>query len=586
MTAPASVSIPDGLKSIKIPIIIILIGFLLIYILPLGFRPLVIPDESRYAEIPREMIATGDWTVPRLNGLRYFEKPALGYWLTALSIQAFGENAFAARFPSAMSTGLTALIIFLAVAFFAGEAGTGLLAAIIFLTGLEVFCLGVVSTLDSMVAFFLAAAVASFFAAWHNRTTPARFYIFLLVSGISCGLACLTKGFLGLAVPLLTIFPFLLWQRQWRTAVSVTFILILLALLVMLPWGLAIHLKEPDFWNFFFWNEHVRRFLSDNAQHDQPFFYFFLVLPLGFFPWTVLLPAAIAGHRVKAPTSPFLRFTLCWLLFPFLFFSISSGKLSTYILPCFPPLSILTAVGLKKYFDSSRTVFFNNGLCLLMGLIIILAAAIPVIQSGLLAKSAPPVEAGKAVLLFAALLYFLVMLLVALKTDKPLKKIFLFALAPLMLYFFANFIMPGYVEQKKAPGRFLEQQASEINDRTVIVSTDDAIRAVCWYFKRNDVFVLSDGPGGELGYGLSQADSAHRHLYFNQFGRFVADTRKSAPVALIIEEDKYRKRKEQLPAPAYLATSGKNGFVIAVYRPVSKKNTASDPTIDDRQPHR
>ena len=582
MTSTQSFFIPGSHKSIKITIILVLLGFLLIYILPLGFRPLVIPDESRYAEIPREMIATGDWTVPRLNGLRYFEKPALGYWLNALSIQTFGENAFAARFPSAMATGLTALIVFLAVAFFAGDAGTGLLAAIIFLTGLEVFCMGVVSTLDSMVAFFLAAAVASFFAAWHNRTTPARFYLFLLVSGISCGLACLTKGFLGLAVPLLTIFPFLLWQREWKAAVAVTFSLIGLALLVMLPWGLAIHSREPDFWNFFFWNEHIRRFLSNKAQHDQPFFYFFLVLPLGFFPWTVLLPAAIAGHGLKAPISPFLRLTICWLIFPFLFFSISSGKLSTYILPCFPPLSILTAAGLNKYFDSSKHTLFNTGLRLMLGLIIILAAAIPLIQGGLLEKSAPPVEAGKALLLSAALLYFLVMLLVALKTDKPLKKIFLFALAPLMLYFSANFIMPGYVERKKAPGRFLKQQALKITDQTVIVSTDEAIRAVCWFFKRNDVFVLSDGQGGELGYGLSQAGSGHRHLYFNQFSRFVAGARQSTPVALVIEEDKYRKRGKELPEPAYVETSGENGFVFAVYMPRQQKETAPDPTIDAR----
>ena len=79
--------------------------FLLLYILPLGIRPIIIPDESRYAEIPREMIASGDWIVPTLNGLKYFEKPVLGYWLNAVSIKLFGENAFAVRFPSAAATG-------------------------------------------------------------------------------------------------------------------------------------------------------------------------------------------------------------------------------------------------------------------------------------------------------------------------------------------------------------------------------------------------------------------------------------------------------------------------------------------------
>jgi 4-amino-4-deoxy-L-arabinose transferase len=86
--------------------------FLLLYLLPLGARPVVIPDEARYAEIPREMLASRDWVVPRLDGLRYFEKPVLGYWLNALSTALFGQNAFAMRLPSAVSTGLSALCLF------------------------------------------------------------------------------------------------------------------------------------------------------------------------------------------------------------------------------------------------------------------------------------------------------------------------------------------------------------------------------------------------------------------------------------------------------------------------------------------
>ena len=82
--------------------------FLLIYILPLGVRPMVIPDETRYAEVPREMLASGDWVVPHLNGLRFFHKPPLGYWLNATSMMLFGENAFAVRLPSAMSVGISA----------------------------------------------------------------------------------------------------------------------------------------------------------------------------------------------------------------------------------------------------------------------------------------------------------------------------------------------------------------------------------------------------------------------------------------------------------------------------------------------
>jgi len=86
--------------------IVLLVAYFLVYIGPLPFRPLYLPDETRYAEIPREMLATGDWIVPRLNGLRYFEKPVFGYWVTGLSILCFAENQFAVRLPSALATGL------------------------------------------------------------------------------------------------------------------------------------------------------------------------------------------------------------------------------------------------------------------------------------------------------------------------------------------------------------------------------------------------------------------------------------------------------------------------------------------------
>ena len=88
----------------------LILVYLVVYILPLDLRPLMIPDETRYAEIPREMLKSGDWIVPRLNGLRYFEKPPMGYWLNAMSISLFGENGFAVRLSSALAAGLTALL--------------------------------------------------------------------------------------------------------------------------------------------------------------------------------------------------------------------------------------------------------------------------------------------------------------------------------------------------------------------------------------------------------------------------------------------------------------------------------------------
>jgi 4-amino-4-deoxy-L-arabinose transferase len=142
-----------------------LIGlYLLVYFLPLGSRPMVVPDEARYGEIAREMIVSGDWVVPRLMELRYFEKPVLGHWLNAGSMLAFGENHFGVRFASAISVGLAALAIFLLVRRERDEK-SGLLAAFILLTCAEVQLIGTYSSLDSMVASFITLSLCSFYPA-------------------------------------------------------------------------------------------------------------------------------------------------------------------------------------------------------------------------------------------------------------------------------------------------------------------------------------------------------------------------------------------------------------------------------------
>ena len=128
--------------------------FVVLYLLPLAMRPLFIPDETRYAEIPREMVKTGEWVVPRINGIRYFEKPVMGYWLTAASIKAFGENNFSVRLSTALSTGLVAILIFFLCSVCLGrQSPLPGLAALAYLTSLGVVVLGNVAVLDTPFAY-------------------------------------------------------------------------------------------------------------------------------------------------------------------------------------------------------------------------------------------------------------------------------------------------------------------------------------------------------------------------------------------------------------------------------------------------
>ena len=539
--------------------IVIIALFLIIYILPLGVRPILIPDESRYAEIPREMIDSSDWIVPRLNGLRYFEKPVLGYWINAGSMMLFGENAFAARLPSAIAAGISALMLFFLVRRFVGRYSTGVFAASIFLTFFEVFGVGTFTVLDSLLSMFITATMVSYFFA-RMEIRPGKKNGFLALSGISCGLAFLTKGFIAFAIPLVVIVPFMVWGRRWKELFQACWIPVLVAVLVSLPWAILIHIREPDFWYFFFWNEHIKRFMADSAQHKESFWYFFLLLPGAALPWSFLLPAAGSGLKQEGFESPIVRFAICWFLFPFLFFSVSSGKLPTYILPCFPPLAILVASGLHNYFERGKTKAFTIGALLLAGAIATLAFALLVVQIAGFQGFKPYALHWKGALAIAGLLSWAVFAIFSIKTSKHLKKIVLYAAAPALLMFVAPFIMPDPTIKRKSPGDFFLRHANKIRPDTVLVSDEDTLRAACWFYKRRDVYLL--GPAGELTYGLHFEDSKHRQLEPEQFKEYILKNRGTHPMILIATASNYKNWKQDLPQPLFEDSSGEGGFVF------------------------
>ncbi|MCJ7595167.1 MAG: phospholipid carrier-dependent glycosyltransferase, partial [Desulfobacterales bacterium] len=404
--------------------------FLLLYILPLGVRPMTVPDEARYAEVPREMLASGDWVVPRLNGLRYFEKPALGYWANALSMTLFGQNAFAVRLPSALSAGASALAVFLMVLRFGSGVPAATLSAAVLLTSLEVFALGTFCVLDSPLSFFLTGGMVFFFFGFMEKYLGKR-RLFLALSGLFFGLAFLTKGFLAFAVPLVSIVPFALWEKRGKDLLKCSWIPMAAVLLVASPWALMIHLREPDYWHYFFWTEHIQRFLSPEAQHGKPLWYFLGVFVGGALPWTFLIPATASNLWKAGRGLPLIRFSLCWLLFPFIFFSLSHGKLATYILPCFPPFAVLTGIGVMGYLEKGRHRAFVAGGTLLALMIGLIAFALLWLQLIGLSPLRPyhAGETWKWMAGAAGLLLWVLLLVPALFSRLPWKRLALFSVA-------------------------------------------------------------------------------------------------------------------------------------------------------------
>jgi 4-amino-4-deoxy-L-arabinose transferase len=214
--------------------------FVAIYLLFLGVRPLIVPDEHRYAALGLEMIARGDFTVPRLIGFRYFEKPAGGAHLVAIAVEVFGRDAFAYRLPSALGIGLAAFGLACAVARATGRASIGALAAIALCTMIMPVIVGTTVILDGPFTGFVTASLALAWLALESPRRDVRLGL-LALAGLAAGCGFLVKGPLAIVLAAMVIGPWLLWERRWRDLVLVPWIPLLFAGLAVLPWGLAIH---------------------------------------------------------------------------------------------------------------------------------------------------------------------------------------------------------------------------------------------------------------------------------------------------------------------------------------------------------
>ncbi len=339
----------------------VFLAFTLIWFSNLDYRNLVRPDEGRYAEIPREMSVTGDWKTPRLNGIKYFEKPALQYWATAAAYDLFGEHHWTARLWSAL-TGFIGVIF----AFYAGSRlfgkEAGLYSALVLGSSLLYAMIGHIITLDMGVSFFMGAGLMAFLLAQHSSATPRENKIWMLVTWAALALSILSKGLIGGVLPGAVLVLYTLIQRDfalWKRLHLVSGLLLFLALTA--PWFIAVSLANPEFFHFFFIHEHFERFLTKVHNRFHPWYTFIPILLLGILPWLVMLFDSLAHAWKKTDTNKNTfqpkRFLLIWSVFIFVFFSVSSSKLPSYILPIFPALALLIGERLTQI--KSRTLFWQ-----------------------------------------------------------------------------------------------------------------------------------------------------------------------------------------------------------------------------------
>ena len=341
--------------------LVLLCALALAWFSTLGERKLVRPDEGRYAEIAREMVATGDWTTPRLNGYKYFEKPALQYWATAAAFELFGVREWAARLWSAL-TGFLGVLLVLHFGNRVFGPPVGALAAAVLAGSMFWAVIGHINTLDMGVSFLMSLAVLGFVIAQLDDASARERWRWMHAAWAAAGLALLSKGLIGIVLPGGAFVIYVLVQRDWKLVARLhigTGLLLFAA--IAAPWLVAVSLTNDEFFRFFFIQEHFERFLTKGHGRYQPAWYFFPILAIGFSPWILSLLPAIVRAWHDAPERQFrpARFLLIWSVLVFTFFSASGSKLPSYILPIFPALAVLVAAHAAS---TNRALLATQGL--------------------------------------------------------------------------------------------------------------------------------------------------------------------------------------------------------------------------------
>lgn len=335
--------------------LIIILTLSLLYALFLGVRPLTPPDEARYSEIPREMVVNHDYITPTLNGIKYFEKPALFYWLQSLSIKFLGLNEWSLRLVNALMGILGCVLTYWGTRRLY-DRKTGLLASFILASSLLYAGMSQFVTLDMTVTALLTGGLISFILGIKNTAIKRRNLMWMMYAFFA--LATLTKGLIGIIIPGLVLFTWFLICNEWQQLKKCHLLsgsIIFLA--ITLPWHIMVQLKNPEFFHFYFIEQHFLRYLTDYAHRQQAIWFLPAVLLLGFFPWIVFLFPALKFNlpswkqRKERGTEVFL---LLWAALVFLFYWKSHSQLAPYILPVFPPLAIMTSRYLNHYWSEKN----------------------------------------------------------------------------------------------------------------------------------------------------------------------------------------------------------------------------------------
>lgn len=541
-------------RPVQIIVLIILAYIFLFH--GIGNYSLKEPDEGRYAEIPREMNALHDYTVPHLNNARYFEKPPLLYWAVAFSFKLFGTNEWAFRFPNALAAFFCVAFLY----FFIGRWFTwkmAFLSSIVLLTSFGFFSLARVVTTDMLFTCCLFLSLL-FFCGFYREKKSYLMYLFY----ITAGAATLAKGPVA---PILlggTIFTFLLSEHNFRFIREMRPIKgALLYLIVTLPWIIAISLREKEFLYFFFMDQHILRFLTSKHKRSGPVYYFIPVLLGGMFPWSIFIPRAIS-HIWKVKE---LRLMLIWSCLVFAFFSISGSKLPPYILPIFPSLAIILGhLFFEKWQDRvirPAEAFIYIVIFFLFGTVTLISRISPfsTLFTGMSSDAPAIMDDLHGFILFISLASFTLFVILLLRKIVSFRGIFI------CIFAFSLIVMVGLlsslhvVDKLNTTKKLALLIAAESPQPDFIITYSSYEQIIPFYLKKP---VVVASYTGELEMGSKYSDSKGRFISEEQFFKLIASNKR---VLFTTKKKRLNRLEELFPGSIHLRACQNDRCLISNY---------------------
>jgi 4-amino-4-deoxy-L-arabinose transferase-like glycosyltransferase len=324
--------------------VLALLGLLLL--VSAGLHPLLLPDEGRYVGVAYAMLH-GDALVPTLHGLPFFHKPPLLYWIDIAAFHLFGVNEWAARAAPMLGAGVMALALWLDLSRRQDASRDTAFSVLLLATTPAWLIGGQYANHDMLVAGWITLTIVGALRAL-DATGSARVR-WILLAWAAAALAVLSKGLIGVVLPVLVLVPWLLAQGRWRDALRLLHPAALLVFaLIVTPWFIAMEQRFPGFLDYFIVEQHFRRYTQTGFNNPQPFWFFIVALPLITLPWTLWLPAT---RRLPVlPLSSRNALYVWWIVVVLVFFSLPRSKLVGYVLPALAPLAALlaTTVGHRR----------------------------------------------------------------------------------------------------------------------------------------------------------------------------------------------------------------------------------------------